>query len=143
MQKFGMANVYEISPTLYSTGRPTLDVLEQMKAEGVGTIVNFCHPTESAFDEGAAVRELGMDYEELVVSGPEDVSAENAARLRDILDRHAGGTIVMHCGSGNRVGALYAMKAFHCDGASSEDALAQGRCAGLLGLEAYVRGCCR
>lgn len=143
MQKFGMTNVYEINPSLYSTGRLTPDVLQNMKADGVGTIVNFCHPAELVFDEAEAVRALGMDYEELVVSGPEDVSPENAVRLREILERHAGKTIVMHCGSGNRVGALFAMKAFHCDGASGEDALAQGRRAGLLGLEAYVLGCCR
>ena len=42
-------------------------------------------------------------------------------------------------GSGNRVGALFALKAQYVDGKSTEDALSEGRAHGLKAMEPAVR----
>jgi hypothetical protein len=46
---------------------------------------------------------------------------------------------MVHCASGNRVGALLALRANRLEGASPEDALELGLDAGLTRLEPAVR----
>ena len=47
--------------------------------------------------------------------------------------------MLLHCGSGNRVGALLALKAFWLDGGSAEEALEVGLAGGVTRLEPTVR----
>lgn len=49
--------------------------------------------------------------------------------------------MIVHCGSGNRVGALFALRAFHDEGYDLESAMEKGGLAGLTKLEPYVRQC--
>ena len=62
---------------------------------------------------------------------------QNAANLDQILSDYDG-PVLVHCGSGNRVGALLALRQSLL-GADDEDALAYGKSAGLTGLEPVVR----
>ena len=50
----------------------------------------------------------------------------------------ARGNVLIHCASGNRVGALVALHA-RGTGATPDEALALGKAAGLAGLEPAVR----
>ncbi len=47
--------------------------------------------------------------------------------------------VLVHCGSGNRVGAIHALGAHYIDGQSIDDALVVGRSTGLTGFEPRVR----
>ncbi|MGB5353711.1 MAG: hypothetical protein WBN32_08890, partial [Woeseia sp.] len=71
------------------------------------------------------------------IAGPDDVTFENAAKLDALLAEFAG-PVLLHCGSGNRVGALFALRA-KAAGLSNEQALEVGRRAGLTQLEEQVR----
>jgi protein tyrosine phosphatase (PTP) superfamily phosphohydrolase (DUF442 family) len=73
------------------------------------------------------------------VSGADDVTVDNARKLAEALGGDDALPAVVHCGSGNRAGAILAMKAFHVDGLSAEEALALGRRAGLTKLEPVVK----
>ena len=53
-------------------------------------------------------------------------------------DKEDDGEVLLHCASGNRVGALLALAAVQVDGASPEAALTLGRAAGLKSLEPVV-----
>lgn len=46
--------------------------------------------------------------------------------------------LILHCGSGNRAGALLALKAFQIDGMSRDEALELGVKAGLASLRPVV-----
>ena len=50
----------------------------------------------------------------------------------------AEGPVIAHCGSGNRVGALYALREHYVRGATPADALAFGKRAGLTALAGKV-----
>ena len=65
-------------------------------------------------------------------------SFENAKKLHDLLGDNAEDTFV-HCGSGNRVGALMALRAYEYEGASLEEAIEIGKSAGMTRLEGEVR----
>ena len=88
--------------------------------------------------EPEIVSGLGMDYLHIPMAGPGDVTLENAQRLAKALEG-AEGPAMVHCASGNRVGALFALKAFHIDGETLESALAVGRSTGLTRMEPLVR----
>jgi len=81
---------------------------------------------------------LGMTYVSIPIAGAADISEENARRLAEVLDVGAD-PVVVHCASGNRVGALFALKAYYVDGKTPEEALALGKAAGVTRLEPVVR----
>jgi protein tyrosine phosphatase (PTP) superfamily phosphohydrolase (DUF442 family) len=57
--------------------------------------------------------------------------------LDDVL-QEIDGPVLLHCGSGNRVGAVLALR-HSLSGASEEEAIAFGNDAGLTKLEDVVR----
>ena len=81
---------------------------------------------------------LGIRYIEIPIAGTDDLSEDNARRLAEALDE-SDPPVLVHCGSSNRVGALFAMKAYYVDGLSAEEALVVGQEAGMTRLEPAVR----
>lgn len=124
---------------VYSCGQPSQEQVAALKEAGVRTIVDLRGPGENDWDERATVEGLGMVYHRIPVTGPGDINEENARRLGGIVDNSSSQPVLIHCGSGNRVGALYALKAFYCDDCDGEEAVAAGRAAGLTQLEPLVR----
>lgn len=125
---------------LCTGGRPQPEHLRQAAAAGVKVVINLCPPAEAAgYDEAGVVQDLGMRYVNIPVAGPADLTPAKAEALAAALADAGDGAALLHCASGNRAGALLALKAFHCDGKSPAEALAIGRAAGLSALDGYVR----
>ena len=122
-----------------SSGQPDQAVLEVVSGAGFKTVVDLRGDGEDrGFDEAASVEAQGMEYVSLPIyagSGV-DITYENAARLDAILAQ-AEGPVLVHCASGNRVGALYALRA-KLAGASDEEAMSVGNAAGLTRLRPLV-----
>ncbi|MEQ9445520.1 MAG: sulfur transferase domain-containing protein, partial [Rhodospirillaceae bacterium] len=109
-----------------------------LKSMGIGTVINLRREDEDlGFDEAAESESLGLSYVNLPV-GMDNLDLQTATQLRAILNQTAA-PVYMHCGSGNRVGALYAIGAHLIDGKPLEESLDVGRKAGLTGLEPRVR----
>lgn len=121
-----------------SAGQPDRAALEIFADAGYATIIDLRGAGENrGFEEAAVVEELGMHYVNLPIEGMDAISFENARKLDALLQEHPG-PVLVHCGSGNRVGALLALRA-SLDGADDESALAIGREGGLTRLEGVVR----
>ena len=118
-------------------GQPSLEQLERLGSLGYRTVISLSTEGEGG-PTGKEVEALGLAYLRLPVDGAADISEEKARTLDLVLDQ-VQGPVVLHCGSGNRVGALLALRAHFVDGASPEEALRIGRDAGLTGLEPVVR----
>lgn len=124
-------------PGLHTGGQPTAEDLKRLKDEGVRTVIDLRGPQEArGYDEAGEAKALGLAYVALPISGKDDINAENARALHALLQDREGG-VLLHCASGNRVGALLALDAA-AQGASREDALELGRQAGLKSLEPVV-----
>ncbi len=127
-----------VNASVVSGGQPTAADLALLKSKGIGTVINLRREDEDlGFDEAAEAESLGLSYVNLPV-GMENLNLQTATQLRAILNQTAA-PVYLHCGSGNRVGALYAIGAHLIDGKPLEESLDVGRKAGMTGLEPRVR----
>jgi len=131
-----LPNGVEPLPGVVAGGQPTREQLDQAAARGLKTVINLRTAGES--DIGREdVEARGMKYVALPIIGTEGLTAENAAAL-DAALASAEQPVMVHCGSGNRVGALFALRAHYVEGATAEDALAFGEEAGMTRLKSAV-----
>lgn len=136
-------NLVQPEPHLLSGGQPTPEALRALREAGCGVLVNL-RPREEFDDaeQAALARELGLEYVRIPIAGPQDLNAEAVELLERVLckcgESHA---VLVHCASGNRVGALLALHANHRRGMDPEQALAYGERSGLQAppLRAAVR----
>ena len=121
-----------------SSGQPNKEALQVFADSGYAAVIDLRGKNENrGFDERATVEALGMTYFSLPIDSPQAMNFDNARKLNEILET-ADGPVLLHCGSGNRVGALLALRK-SLDGATDEEAIAHGRDAGLTRAEGIVR----
>jgi uncharacterized protein (TIGR01244 family) len=121
-------------------GQPDEAALRQAAEAGIRVVVNLRGEGESIdFDESQTVMDLGMTYLHLPISGATDLTPENVAAFGNLLAAIGDQPVLMHCASGNRVGALHALHAGWHLGLDPDEAIELGRANGLTGLEESVR----
>lgn len=121
-----------------SAGQPDIEALQVFADSGYAAVVDLRGGAESrGLDEAEVVKGLGMSYVPFPITGTEAINFENAATLQRLIDSQDG-PVLVHCGSGNRVGALLALSTA-LDGADDEAAIAAGKEGGLTSLEPVVR----
>lgn len=136
----GIPNERHLSSHLAVGGQPTHDALVRAKELGFTTVITLCCPGEKTHgDEQRSVSSLGMRFFSLPVADESDLTVSKAWALHGILQGAGGGRTLLHCRSGNRVGALLALHAFHVRKRTRQDALLLGRRAGLTSSESHVR----
>ncbi|CBL45411.1 Hypothetical protein HDN1F_18280 [gamma proteobacterium HdN1] len=117
---------------------PSQKILQDAHARGIKTIVSMCGPLELR-GEKELVSALGMQFHNFPIVSLADLTETMARAFGELLNDTAAHPMFMHCISGNRVGALLAVKAFYLDSADIEQAIAVGRTAGLTAMEMDVR----
>ncbi len=138
IDQIDIINIRAPQNEFYSSGQPTKEQFRTLQEAGVKHIVNLRPADEQDWDEAALVKSLGMRYHSIPVAGLEGISAK-AQALDQLLDSLQGETVLVHCRSGNRVGALVALAEAEIRGNDIESALATGRRWGLTSLEPAVR----
>lgn len=135
-----LARAKHPAENVWVAGQPSLSDLKSAKAAGVKVVANLRgvgEPTGFA-DEQKTVEGLGMRYVFIPVSGPNDISMEKAKTLEKLLEETKDEKVLLHCASGNRIGALMALLAFD-EGKSVDEAIAAGQKAGLTALTPVVK----
>ena len=116
---------------VYFAGQPTEEGLGLAPRRGIKIVVNLRGDQEMKsrvdFDEPALVDELGMSYVSIPVTA---VSFADADRLKSVLSGTSG-PVLIHCGSANRVGALWALYLHRHRGVGLDAAIDRGRKAGM------------
>ena len=132
-------NLLQVERGVWSAGQPAAGDWAGLAATGVRAVVNLRAAAEQpGVDEGAAVRSHGLDYHEFPVSSPADFAPARVAAFAELLGRLRPDGVLVHCGSGNRVGAMFALSRAREPGVTVDAALDYGRRAGLLSLEPQI-----
>ena len=112
-------------------GQPRLEHLEQLKAEGVKSIINLRPPSEHrAAEEEAKAKELGLRYFNIPVAYG-NPNEEQVAEFLKITDDADNRPIFIHCTAAIRVGAFWMIRRVLRDGWTVEDAYAEAQKVGL------------
>jgi uncharacterized protein (TIGR01244 family) len=134
----GAAELRQPRPGLFTGGPPSAEQLDELATQGVHTVIDLRPTSEGdALEQEAQVKARGLRFHRLPVSGAGDLTPANAAALKQLLDQSGDG-VLLHCASGNRVGALLALMAVQEEGASAQHALQLGKAAGLKSLEPAI-----
>ncbi len=120
-----------------SAGQPDEPQFKVFADSGYTTVIDIRTEGEDrGLDEAAVLEALGMEYVRLPI-GRGDITIEKARELDALLEGREG-PVLVHCASGNRVGALLALRVFDKTG-DAELALETGRAGGMTRLEDQVR----
>lgn len=122
-----------------SSGQPDEAALRVFADAGYAAVIDMRGPDEDRRldDERGAVEALGLDYVPFPITSRDEINFD-AARELDAVIESIDGPVLLHCGSGNRVGAMLALR-HSLNGADDDEALAHGKDAGLTRLEPLVR----
>ncbi|MEE3373111.1 MAG: methyltransferase domain-containing protein [Planctomycetota bacterium] len=92
---------------LYLAGQPKRGDLARIKAQGIKRIVTLRQDTELDWDQAAAARDLGLEFIKVPFRAPNTLTDEVFDKVRTLLRDTANTPTLLHCGSANRVGAVW------------------------------------
>lgn len=137
----GIDNVVSVKHLFFSA-QPDRAALQVAREHGVGVVINLREPSEFEWDEPAEVQRLGMTYFNLPVSTEgTGLNQETMETISRLVRQHANQKILLHCSSGNRASAWFAVHLANDHGMGAEQSIALARQAGLdqLQMENRVR----
>lgn len=136
--KISAKNAKHFTEQFIVGGQPSESDLTVLAKNGVKVIINLRGKGEfTDFDEKAKVEALGMNYIAIPVDGAAGVNKDNLVLFSSAIANQQQAFV--HCASGNRVGAMFALDAHFNHNANIEEAIALGKKAGLTRLESKVR----
>lgn len=138
--ELGILNARVPAARLLTAGQITPEQMTVLHEIGYDTFISL----RTADEQGAGWEEeaagaTGVHFIRIPIAGAAGISRENAEKLAQQMPATPTGRTVIYCASGNRVGALLALKAHFVDGLPAPEALSFGLAAGLTRLEPVVR----
>jgi protein tyrosine phosphatase (PTP) superfamily phosphohydrolase (DUF442 family) len=131
----GVPNACQLLPTVVTGGQPSATHLAAFKAAGGRVVLDLRDPMEPRpLDEPATVATLGMEYVNIPVSAG-TLSDGTLDRILAVLRRAGDELVLVHCASGNRVGAALVPFLMLDHGLEEEDAVGQAIRMGLRSAE--------
>ncbi len=125
-----MDSLRVVESDVLAAGQPSADELRQFAAAGVTTVIDLRGATEDrGYDELETVLDLQMDYVAIPIGGAESMNEHAVAAFADAISRSRG-PVLVHCGSGSRVGAMVALRAA-LSGKPTEESMSAGIAAGM------------
>jgi protein tyrosine phosphatase (PTP) superfamily phosphohydrolase (DUF442 family) len=119
MQMQGVRNLHKISDSLYRSAQPSAAGIKNLKAMGIGTIVNL----RSFHSDRDEIGDTGLIYEHITMKAwhPEE---EDAVKFLQIVTNPRRGPVLAHCQHGaDRTGTMCALYRVSVQGWSKEEAL--------------------
>ena len=127
----GVVNYTRVDATVACAGATPPKAMSEIKRRGFVSVINFRTVGErgAAVDTGrAAAESAGLKYYHLPFREP---SAEVAQAFLSTVGDPSNQPVYIHCGSANRVGAMWLIKRVRLDGWSVDDATAEAELIGL------------
>ena len=134
-------NYNRATPTLATSGTIGTGGVKELAEKGFATIIDLRTENEGTAEEKKSVESAGMSYINIPVTGA-GINHEQLVAFTRMIKK-AQTPVLVHCASGNRVGALWTTYRLS-KGINSEIAFEEGRAAGMKPfLEEKVRASCQ
>ena len=131
----GFEVLNEVGEEMLLGGQPTPEGLSRARDAGVKLVINMRPESEMTFDEKSVVNGLGMKYISIGFT-PATLSDRQVDAFLDVVRATPPeDKMLVHCSSGNRVAALWAIYEIADLGATPEDAVGRARRLGLKSPE--------
>jgi uncharacterized protein (TIGR01244 family) len=139
MDGTAVPNYRVLRPGLAATsGQPAPEAFARLASQGFKTVVNLRTEEEGARDEEARVKAAGLRYVWVPVT-PGTFTVEDAEAVQVVLDDAEAAPVLIHCATGNRVGAVWTVIQVR-QGRPLSEARLEGEAIGLHGaMEQAVR----
>ena len=134
----GVRNARMPVPGLLTGGQLDQAQFDGLSEAGFQTFISLRVASEDGAGWEEAHEAGTADFVRLPISGATGLTRESVEALDRLLTEVEGTPTVLYCGSGNRVGALLALRAHWMDDVPADEALELGRAAGLTRLEPAV-----
>ena len=136
----GIKNLKTPEPNYFSGGQPTTEQFDALAGAGVVHVINLRPASETPkLNESSLVADKDMIYHSLPVDGVAGLTLNNVKALDQLFKQAGDEKVFLHCASGNRVGALMALRSVLIYGEEKDAAIATGKAWGLTRLEPEVR----
>ena len=132
----GVPNACQLLPTVVTGGQPSAAHLAAFKAAGGQVVLDLRDPMEPRpLDEAATVASLGHGVRERPGRRAARLTDATLDRVLDVLRQAGDRLVLVHCGSGNRVGGALLPYLMLDQGLEEEDAVGQAMRVGLRSAE--------
>lgn len=127
----GIRNATSPAPGILFAGQPTAEQLEKLAAAEYRTVIDLRAASEDrGYDEAAAAAAAGLEYVSIPVTGESIQDAATLDRFIEVFEKTEK-PVLVHCGSGHRVAAVYYAWLVAEEQMSREEALARAKEHGL------------
>ena len=92
---------------LFLAGQPTQGDIPIIKEKGIKRVVTLREEGEVEWNERAAFEDAGLEFVQVPFRSPDSLTDDVFLRVRKLLQKSNKGSILLHCGSANRVGAVW------------------------------------
>ncbi len=123
-------NAVLLEENLIAGGAPGAKGLGQAAEQGVRTVIDLRNPEEGTSEEKDHAEAVGLKYVNIPVS-VENFSPRQAEQLSEVLKDPATGPVLLHCATGQRAAAVWALHRNLHEGVPAEQALSDAQAKGL------------
>lgn len=112
-------------------GQPTAEEFAKAKELGIQRVITLREDGEVDWDQAGTLKKLGLEFHELGFRSPESLTDELLDKARKLLVDKNKKPVMLHCGSANRVGAIWAAHRALDEGLSVDEAMKEAKEVGL------------
>lgn len=123
-------NAVQLEDDLIAGGVPSARGLSQAAEQGIRTIIDVRDPKEGTEEEKGHADAVGLRYVNIPIT-LDNFSEAQAQQLNDVLKDENTGPALLHCASGQRAAAVWALQKNRHEGMSAEDAMKEAKAKGL------------
>lgn len=123
-------NAVLLSDKLAAGGTPTAKGLGQAAEQGIRTVIDVRDPKEGTAQEKDFAEAVGLKYVNIPVT-LDGFSPAQAEQLNAVLKDPATGPALLHCATGQRALAIWALQRNHSDGVPAQQVIDEAEAKGL------------
>jgi len=131
----GFETLAEVGSEMLIGSQPTPEGLSRARDAGVKLVVNLRPEDTQSFDERSVVEAMGLTYVSIPFTATTLADSHVATFRKLLADTPPEQRILLHCSTGNRAAALWALHEIADLGVTPEAAVARARRLGLTSPE--------